>query len=138
MDNTKRILIAEDEEADIMLIKIILNKSGLADRADIARDGQETLDYLYKKDAKNGLAPLLILLDLKLPKVTGLEILQFLRADKRFTSVPVVIFTSSSDEKDRTECLASGANDFVIKPIDFEAFNKAVKKVIEDYVYQVT
>jgi CheY-like chemotaxis protein len=137
-EKTRPILIVEDEEADIMLINIVLESCGVAGQAVYARNGEEALDLLYcrgKYEGNTGFIPALVLLDLKMPKVTGLEVLKQIRADERFKSIPVVIFTSSSDEKDKRECLANGANDFIIKPISFEAFSAAVKKVLKVYLF---
>jgi CheY-like chemotaxis protein len=137
-EKTGPFLIVEDEEADIMLINVVLESCGVAEQAVYARNGEEALDLLYcrgKYEGNPGFIPALVLLDLKMPKVTGLEVLKQIRADERFKSIPVVIFTSSSDEKDKRECLANGANHFIIKPISFEAFSAAVKKVLEDYLF---
>jgi CheY-like chemotaxis protein len=137
-EKTRPILIVEDEEADIMLINIVLESCGVAGQAVYARNGEEALDLLYcrgKYEGNTGFIPALVLLDLKMPKVTGLEVLKQIRADERFKSIPVVIYTSSSDERDKRECLANGANDFIIKPISFEAFSVAVKKVLKVYLF---
>ncbi len=131
----KRILVAEDEEADIGLMEIVFRRIGVAEKVDFARNGEEALDHLYGRGTCGAShKPSLIVLDLKLPKVTGLEILKELRADERLKSIPVVIFTSSSDEKDRTECLAGGANDFIIKPIEYKAFSAALTEVVRSYL----
>ncbi len=136
-NKNKTILIAEDDEGDITLINIALRKSGLAGQVVIAREGEEAMDFLRCKgkfESNSCPVPSLVLLDLKLPKVSGLEILRQIRGNDRLKSVPVVIFTSSSDEKDRRECLARGADDFVIKPINFKAFSGAIDKIMKNYL----
>ncbi len=130
MSFENHILIAEDEEADIALVQLSLEENGVnGEEIAVARDGEEALDYLYRRgpyrDRLPG-HPGLVILDLKLPKVTGLEILKEIRADKDTKSVPVVIFSSSLHEKDREDALEHGANDFVVKPMDLDTFRSCV------------
>lgn len=133
MKQRKRLLIAEDDEADIVLMQILLEKCGVAEQVMVTRDGEEALDYLYRRgkyrDAP-GLAPLLILLDLKMPKLSGLEVLRQIRSDENLQATPVVIFTSSLDEKDKTESLADGADEYVVKPIDLDAYLAELERIL--------
>ena len=136
MNQEKRILIAEDDEADIVLMHILLEKCGVAEQVMVTRDGEETLDYLHcrgkYRDAP-GLDPVLILLDLKMPKLSGLEVLRQIRSDERLKTIPVVIFTSSLNEKDKVESLASGATEFVVKPIDLDAYLLELERILCTY-----
>lgn len=137
MNKEKRILIAEDDEADIVLMQIVLNKFGVAEQVMVTRDGEETLDYLQRRgkfrDAPEAV-PALVLLDLKLPKLSGLEILKQIRSDTRLKRAPVVIFTSSLAEKDKSESLANGADEFVIKPINIDAYSAELGRIICSYL----
>lgn len=133
----KGLLIAEDDEAEITLINVVLRKCGITDRVAIVREGEEALDYLCRRGKYKSSSPFsvgLILLDLKLPKISGLEILKIIRADKRLRSIPVVIFTSSCSDLERRECLASGANDCMTKPIEFNEFSDSIQRVVKEYL----
>lgn len=137
MSKAKRILIADDEAADVGLIQIVLGEQGLQDDIAVANTGEDVFDYLYcrgKYGNRPAGGPELVLLDLKLPKISGLEILQQMRADEQFREVPVVIFSSSLDETDREKSLSYGANDFMAKPIDFDAFRIAIQKIVSTYI----
>ena len=123
----KTILLVEDTADDETLILMSLRKSGVANQIDVARDGQQALDYLLN-DARKKL-PAVVLLDLKLPKVDGLEVLQKLRAQERTKLLPVVVLTSSDEQKDRVESYGFGANSYVRKPIDFKEFADAVNQL---------
>lgn len=137
MDTAKRILIAEDEEADVLLMQIALEDFGLKDQWAVVHDGKEAVDYLYcradQADRPPG-NPELVLLDLKLPKVNGLEILQKIRSDERFKAVAVVVFSSSLDENDKARAMTLGADDFMIKPMDFNDFRAAISKAVTKYL----
>jgi CheY-like chemotaxis protein len=140
MESGKRILIAEDEEADVILIQIALKEFGLKDQWAVAGDGQEALDYLYCRgrfETRPRGNPELMLLDMKLPKVSGLEVLGQMRADGRFGEVAIVVFSSSLDEKDQAGALAAGANEFMIKPMGFDAFRMSINRAISTYLQQV-
>ena len=127
------ILLVEDNPDDEALTIRALKKNAIVNDVIVARDGVEALDYLFGSGAYEGrdtsLQPQLILLDLKLPKVGGLEVLQQLRADERTKYVPVVILTSSKEQRDIIACFDSGANSYIRKPVDFEQFLSAVKQI---------
>ncbi|HYX40814.1 MAG TPA: response regulator [Pyrinomonadaceae bacterium] len=132
MEN-KVILIVEDNTRDEALTLRALKKSNIVNEVVIARDGVEALDYLFGTGAYAGrdldVMPQLILLDLKLPKVDGLQVLQRIRADERTRRLPVVVFTSSSEEEDLINSYNLGANSYVRKPVDFEQFLEATRQL---------
>lgn len=132
MDSLPRILLVEDSRDDIELIIESLSSYNLTNRIDVVRDGAEALDYLQCRgryqDRAPGL-PAFILLDLKLPKVSGLEVLEQVRADPRLRSVPVVVLTSSREEPDLKRAYELGTNAYVVKPVRFEDFAEAVKEI---------
>lgn len=141
MTKPKRILIADDEAADVGLIQIVLEELGLEDEAAVARTGEDVFDYLYRRGKYGDLpagVPELVLLDLKLPKISGLEILQMMRADENFRQVPVVIFSSSLDEQDKEKSFFHGASDFMTKPFDFESFKKTIARATSTYLKGIT
>jgi len=126
----KRILLAEDNEKDVELTLAALAEHHLANEVVTVRDGAEALDYLYHRGKFQALpngSPVVILLDLKMPKVDGLEVLRIIRGDERLKHIPVVILTSSREEKDLVEGYALGVNAYVVKPVDFQEFVEAVK-----------
>ena len=126
----KRILLVEDNPDDVELTLRALQKNNILNEVVVARDGVEALDYLFGTGAHAGRdptdIPAVILLDLKLPKVGGLEVLQRLRADDRTKLTPVVVLTSSKEEQDVINGYKLGANSYVRKPVDFVEFTKAV------------
>ncbi len=126
----KTILLVEDNPDDIDLTLRALKKNNIANRVVVVHDGAEALDYLFATGAHAGrdtrVMPAVILLDLKLPKVDGLEVLQRLRADERTKLIPVVILTSSREEQDIVNGYSLGANSYVRKPVDFARFSAAV------------
>jgi two-component system response regulator len=127
------ILLVEDNPDDEALTLRALNKNNIANQVIVARDGAEALDYLFGTGAHEGRnvthQPQLILLDLKLPKIDGLEVLKRLRADGRTKHVPVVVLTSSMEQRDIVACYDDGANSYIRKPVDFEEFLKAVNQL---------
>lgn len=127
-----RILLVEDDPRDIELTLTALQEYNLVNDVFVARDGQEALDYLYCRDqfsGRDGSRPAVILLDLKLPKINGLEVLQQIRSDQELRLLPVVILTSSHEEKDLVRGYELGVNAYVVKPVDFHAFVNAVKEL---------
>ena len=129
----KTILLVEDDPQDEKLILRALRKVNLSNQLDVVRDGQQALDYLFREGdfaARPGSdAPAAILLDLNLPRIGGLEVLERLRADERTRLVPVVILTSSDEERDRHKSYENGANSFVRKPLDFAEFAETVARL---------
>ena len=128
---SKTILLVEDNPSDIGLTRRALEKSRISNDLVVVEDGQEALDYLFGTDPLTGQnvneLPALILLDLKLPKVDGLEVLRQIRADERTHRQPVVILTTSSEEDDVAQSYDMGANSFIRKPVDFNQFAEAVQ-----------
>jgi CheY-like chemotaxis protein len=127
-----RILLVEDDPRDIELTLAALQDYNLVNDVFVARDGQEALDYLYCRDqfsGRDGSLPAVILLDLKLPKINGLEVLQQIRSDQELRFLPVVILTSSHEENDLVRGYELGVNAYVVKPVDFHAFVNAVKEL---------
>ena len=130
MNSLKPILLVEDSAMDIELTLSALEDSHLANRVVVLRDGSEALDYL-RTHAQNGPEdyPAVVLLDIKMPKVSGIEVLRAVKADPDLKHVPVVMLTSSREGPDMTECYELGANGYVVKPVDFREFFEAVKAV---------
>lgn len=116
----KFLLLAEDNPNDVFLTERALKKCGYMNRMVIVSNGQEAIDYLFALDP--GDQPAVILLDLKLPFIDGLEVLRQIRSTERIRLLPVIVLSASVDEKDRQECLRLGANDFQCKPIRFDEF----------------
>ena len=127
------ILMVEDNPDDVELTLRSLRKNNISNEVVVVRDGAEALDYLFATGNYSGrdisVMPAVILLDLKLPKVSGLEVLRRLRADKRTEILPVVILTSSKEEQDMINGYKLGANSYVRKPVDFKQFNEAIKQL---------
>jgi len=132
MEKFGRILMVEDDPRDVELTLTALEDYKLANEVVVCRDGQEALDYLYSRgkfsDRVNE-SPAVILLDLKLPKVDGLEVLQQVKSDERLRMIPVVMLTSSHEEKDMMQSYKLGVNAYVVKPVDFHEFVNAVKEL---------
>ena len=132
MADVKRILLVEDSPNDIELTLAALAENHLANEVVVARDGEEALDYLYRRGMfklRELGQPAVVLLDLKLPKVDGLEVLAQLKADPALKVVPVVMLTSSHEERDLVRSYNLGVNAYVVKPVDFPEFVEAVKEV---------
>ena len=129
----KTILLVEDTRQDEMLILRSLRKINLANEVEVVRDGQQALDYLFQEGEFAGRVkpdlPAVVLLDVNLPRVSGLEVLERLRADPRTRLLPIVILTSSDEERDRLRSYEGGANSFVRKPLDFSAFAETVARL---------
>jgi len=128
----KRILLAEDSPKDVELTLAALEEHNLANEVVVVHDGAEAMDYLLRKGKFEGLPaanPGVVLLDLKMPKVDGLEVLRRMRADKNLQSIPVVMLTSSREERDIVESYHLGVNAYVVKPVAFQEFIHAVKNL---------
>lgn len=130
MNSLKPILLVEDSAKDIELTLAALEESHLANRVIVLRDGNEALLYL-REVARHGADcfPAVMLLDIKMPKVNGIEVLQSMRADPELKHIPVVMLTSSKEGPDLAQCYELGANAYVVKPVDFAEFFEAVKAV---------
>ena len=131
--NALDILLAEDSQDDVDLALHTLRREKLANNIFVARDGEETLDFLFCRGAFSHRSfdhpPKLVLLDLKLPKVDGMEVLKQIKSDPRTRIIPVVIMTSSKEERDLAASYHLGANSYIQKPVDFEQFRETVKTV---------
>ena len=124
------ILLVEDNSSDEELTLRALRKNKVANNVVVARDGAEALDYLFARAGRERTKlPQVVLLDLNLPKIGGLEVLRCIRADERTKLLPVVILTSSREEKDLAGGYASGANSYIVKPVDFTQFSEAVRQL---------
>jgi CheY-like chemotaxis protein len=127
-----RILIVEDDPRDVDLTLTALDDYNLANEVVVTRDGEEALDYLYSrgsfKTRMNG-NPAVVLLDLKLPKVDGLEVLEQMKSDQKLKMIPVVVLTSSRQERDLVASYKYGVNAYVVKPVDFHEFVNAIKEL---------
>jgi DNA-binding response OmpR family regulator len=132
MDILGRILIVEDDPQDVELTMTALAEYNLANEVVVVGDGEEALDYLNcrgKFQARTSENPAVLLLDLKLPKVDGLEVLQQIKADEKLMMIPVVVLTSSREERDMVASYKLGVNAYVVKPVDFHEFVNAIKEL---------
>jgi CheY-like chemotaxis protein len=130
--NIRHILLAEDDPRDAKLTMAALHEYNVANKVSIVSDGEQALDYLYcrgKFENREGGNPVAVLLDLKMPKVDGLEVLKTIKADKDLKTIPIIMLTSSRETPDLTECYSLGVNAYVVKPVDFDEFAKAVKQL---------
>lgn len=132
----KRILIVDDSPKDVELTIAALAENNLANEIVVAEDGLEALDYLYKrgKFANEIGNPAVILLDIKMPKMNGIEVLKHIRSDSRFKYIPVIMLTSSREEIDLVESYKLGANSYVVKPVDIIQFIDAIKTLGQYWV----
>ncbi|MFA6129063.1 MAG: response regulator [Bacteroidales bacterium] len=126
----KKILIVDDSPKDVELTLSALGDKNLANKVIVAEDGEEALDYLYKRgkfaDYEKG-NPAVILLDIKMPKMNGIEVLKHIRSDPKLKYIPVIMVTSSREEKDLVESYKLGANSYVVKPVDISQFMEAIR-----------
>jgi CheY-like chemotaxis protein len=128
----RSLLLVEDNPNDVELTLTALKEAKLANEVVVTNDGEQALDFLYRRgrhSGRNGRQPAVILLDLKMPKVDGHEVLRQIRADPELRLIPVVMLTSSREEKDLYESYDKGANSYVVKPVDFEEFITAISKL---------
>jgi CheY-like chemotaxis protein len=128
--NIKNILLVEDDPRDVDLTLAALEEYNLANKVLVVHDGAEALDYLYcrgKFKTRAGGHPIVVLLDIKMPKITGVEVLKIIKADEHLKIIPVVVLSSSREAPDLVECYKHGVNAYVVKPVDFAEFIKAVK-----------
>jgi two-component system, response regulator len=133
IENSIEILLVEDNPNDVELTLHALKKNNLTNRIHVVRDGAEALEYLFGSGTYAGRdinhTPKVILLDLKLPKVDGMEVLRQIKADARTRSIPVVVLTSSREERDIVGSYQLGVNSYITKPVDFEQFTEAVRQL---------
>lgn len=132
IDTIKTILLAEDDPRDVELTLAALAEQHLADKVAVVHDGAEALDYLHcrgKFHLRPGGNPMLVMLDNKMPKVSGLEVLQAMKADEQLKLIPVVVLTSSRETSDLSEFYKHGVNAYVVKPVDSFEFIKAVSQL---------
>ena len=132
MNKLGRILLVEDDPKDVELTLTALEEYNLANEVIVARDGEEALEYLYSRGkfkTRSGDNPSVMLLDLKLPKVDGLEVLKQIKSEEKLRMIPVVVLTSSKEEKDMVASYRLGVNAYVVKPVDFHEFVNAIKEL---------
>jgi len=132
MSGLGRILLVEDDPKDVELTLTALEEYNLANEVIVAGDGEEALDYLYCRgnfETRTKENPAVLLLDLKLPKVDGLEVLQQIKSDEKLKLIPVVVLTSSREERDMVASYQLGVNAYVVKPVDFHEFVNAIKEL---------
>jgi CheY-like chemotaxis protein len=132
MEAIKRILLAEDDPRDVELTLNALSDHNLANEVVVVRDGVEALDYLYRRETFSSRLegnPVVILLDLKMPRMDGIQVLKQLKSDERMRLIPVVILTSSREDRDLGECYSLGISAYVVKPVRFTEFMEAVKQI---------
>jgi CheY-like chemotaxis protein len=132
MSELARILLVEDDPRDVELTLTALGEYNLANEVVVTRDGEKALDYLYCRgefSARSNDNPAVMLLDLKLPKIDGLEVLRQIKSDERLKLIPVVMLTSSHEEKDLVRSYRLGVNAYVVKPVDFREFLNAIKEL---------
>jgi len=132
LDNLGRILMVEDDPKDVELTLTALEDYNLTNEVVVTRDGEEALDYLYCRGSfkmRTNENPAVLLLDLKLPKIDGLEVLQQIKSDEKLKMIPVVVLTSSREERDMVASYKLGVNAYVVKPVDFHEFVNAIKEL---------
>jgi CheY-like chemotaxis protein len=132
MSTLGRILLIEDDPKDVELTLTALEEYHLANEVVVTSDGEEALDYLYRRGnftTRSNDNPAVLLLDLKLPKVDGLEVLQQIKSDEKLRMIPVVVLTSSREERDMVTSYRLGVNAYVVKPVDFHEFVNAIKEL---------
>ncbi|MGA7878400.1 MAG: response regulator [Desulfoferrobacter sp.] len=127
------VLMAEDDEHDIVATKRAWKKNNILNPLYIVRDGEECLDYLYRRgeysEPGSAPAPKILLLDIKMPKLDGMAVLKHIRESEDFSRLPVIVLTSSKDEEDRLKSYNLGANAYIVKPVGFDNFSRAVNAI---------
>jgi len=129
---SKHVLLVEDDDNDAELTLAMLKKCEPAIGVDVVRDGEEALDYLHRRGAyatRPPGNPVIVLLDLKMPKVTGVEVLREVKSDDKLKCIPMVMLTSSREAQDLRECYRLGANGYVVKPVDAKHFTQAITNI---------
>lgn len=133
MSNPMEIILVEDNPYDVEMTLAALKKHNLANNVHVLHDGAEALDFIFCAGQYAGRetsrCPKVILLDLKLPKIDGIEVLRRIRADERTRMIPVVVLTSSNEERDRIDAYKLGVNSYIVKPVNFDQFIKAVEDI---------
>jgi DNA-binding response OmpR family regulator len=132
MNTLGRILLVEDDPKDVELTLTALEEYNLANEVIVARDGEEALEYLYSRGkfkTRSSGNPAVVLLDLKLPKVDGLEVLKQVKSEEKLRMIPIVVLTSSKEEKDMVASYKLGVSAYVVKPVDFHEFVNAIKEL---------
>ena len=126
-----RILLVEDEPNDVELIRLALDEYKFVNQMDVAADGEQALHYLLGRDGQESINPLprLVLLDLKLPKISGIQVLEAIRTHPRTKSLVVVVMTSSAEDQDLRACYDLGVNSYIVKPLDFTQFTDVARQV---------
>jgi two-component system response regulator len=128
------ILLIEDNNDDVQLVTMALEESNVVNKVIHLRDGADALDYIYHEGEYAGQPvddnPKVIMLDLNMPRVSGIDVLKRLKADEKTRDIPVVVFTSSDDDPNLSQCFRLGVNSYLVKPIDFDQFKKAIHKSI--------
>ena len=129
---TGDILLVEDDQNDVELALSVLSKTYVRHQISVVQNGEEALDYLYRRgkfELRDGSNPVVVVLDLKMPKVSGLEVLQTIKRDPLLQAIPVVILSSSRVQEDMAECYKLGANAYVVKPIEFLRYKEALRAI---------
>ncbi len=132
MKKLRQILLAEDDPNDVELTIAALAEHKLSNRVDVVSDGVEALDYLYRRgqfSERDKTDPLVVLLDLKMPRLDGIQVLNTIKSDELLKTIPVVVLTSSKESKDLQKCYEMGVNAYVVKPVQFNDFVNAVKQI---------
>jgi len=132
IQHSKRVLLVEDNDNDAELTLAMLEKCDLSIGVDVVHDGEEALDYLHRRGAyatRSQGDPVVVLLDLKMPKVNGVEVLREVKSNERLKCIPVVMLTSSREAQDLRECYRLGANGYVVKPVDANHFTQAITNI---------
>lgn len=129
MTGEPTILLVEDDPNRVVLTRHALEQSGFTNPVLVAKDGVEALELLFDAEGEPGALPGLILLDLKLPRMDGFQVLDRVRADERTRNLPVVVLTSSSEDSDRQACYRRGANSYITKPVDYDEFIETIEQI---------